>query len=138
MATRWDACPSASPRLAPVPMPRRAGADPRALLRGEAVAWLGVLLVRDPGRARADALPPAPRLRDERRTGDARRLLVVPLRGGEGLVDLLERVLVGDDAIPGPARLRAHEKVEGARDDPRVVLDDPHDLLRAPDEQCRL
>src|SRR6266568_9694161 len=100
----------------------------------KAVAWSGLRLERR-GRDLSHALPPAPRLRDQRCTGDARRLLVVPLGGGEGLVDLLEGILVGDDAVPGPARLRAHEEVEGARDDPRIVLDDAHDLLRAPHEE---
>src|SRR3977135_3282627 len=93
-----------------------------------------VLLARHGGDC-SQALSRAPRLRYQRRAGDARRLLVEPLRGDEGLVDLLEGKLVGDDAIPGPARLRAHEEVEGARDDPRIVLDDAHDLLRAPHEE---
>src|SRR5262244_528153 len=36
-----------------------------------------------------------PTLRGQRRARDARRLLVVPLRRGEGFVDLLEGILVG-------------------------------------------
>src|SRR5262245_418312 len=74
-------------------------------------------------------------LRNQRRAGDRRRLLVVPLRGRERVVDLLERILVREDPGPRPALAGAHEELERLRDDPRVVLDDADDLLRSPHEQ---
>src|SRR5213594_2836214 len=77
-------------------------------------------------------------LRHEGRARDRGRLPVVPLRVGERLVDLLERVLVREEPVERPARPVAHEEVERARDDPRIVLDDAHDRLRPPDEQRRL
>src|SRR3990172_1010718 len=76
--------------------------------------------------------------RHQRRARDGERVLVVPLAGREGLVDLLERVRVGEDPLPRPAGLGAHEEVQRAWDDPRVVLEHAHDLLRAPDEEGRL
>src|SRR5207244_7431076 len=69
---------------------------------------------------------------------DRGRRAAVPLRVGERLVDLLERVLVREEPVERPARPVAHEEVERARDDPRIVLDDAHDRLRPPDEQRRL
>src|SRR6516162_5647906 len=63
-----------------------------------------------------------------------RRLPLVPLRLAEGVVDPLEGEGVGDEpvereAVPGPL-----QELERARDHPRVVHDDPHDPLRAPDQ----
>src|SRR5262245_18778025 len=82
------------------------------------------------------ASPRAPcRLGREGRARDRGRLPVVPLARGERLVDLRERVGVGEDALPRIAFARADQEVERARDDPRVVLDDADDLLRAPHEE---
>src|SRR5215468_2092252 len=75
---------------------------------------------------------------NERRPRDGGRVLRVPLRVGERLVDVLERILVRDEPVERKARPVADEKVERPRDHARVVLDHAHDLLRAPDEQRRL
>src|SRR5881409_290712 len=74
----------------------------------------------------------------EGRARERRRLPVVPLRDGERLIDLLERVLVREESVEGEAPAVAHEEVERAGDDPRIVLDHAHDLLRPPDEHGRL
>ena len=62
----------------------------------------------------------------------------MPLGLGKSLVDVLERILVRDEAIEGPACPVADEEVERSRYHAGVVLDHAHDLLRPPDEQRRL
>src|SRR5205809_70349 len=74
----------------------------------------------------------------QRRAHDPGRVLGVPLRLGERLVDLLERIRVRDQAIERPARAVAHEEVERARDHPRVVHDDTDDALGSPHQRRRL
>src|SRR5438046_2681269 len=71
----------------------------------------------------------------EGRARERRRLPVVPLRVGERLIDLFARVLVREEPVEGEAPAVAHKEVERAGDDPRIVLDHAHDLLRPPDEQ---
>src|SRR5216117_4111867 len=85
---------------------------------------------------RAEAQDPARGLSGhEGRARDRGRLPVVPLRVGERLIDLFDRVLVREEPVEGEAPAVAHKEVERAGDDPRIVLDHAHDLLRPPDEQ---
>src|SRR5207247_7727883 len=59
----------------------------------------------------------------EGRARERRRLTVVPLRVGERLIDLFERVLVREEAVEGEAPAVTHEEVERGAGDPRIGRD---------------
>src|SRR5207249_1528764 len=76
------------------------------------------------------AAPPL-RLEDHARRGRA-RVLALPLREGECLVDVREREAVRDHLRERILVPRPHQELERARHDPRVVVHEPRplDLLR--------